>query len=150
MLQQFLSRVSRKSQGNCCLFEKSFLPFKLYATYPQEKTNHKESHDYLTDLQYFTFLLKKCPRLQHLSQGVDLWRPVKSLTSPLVNVCNKLSTTTLRFPDSSSMDTTISKSSKFPMLTISIPTFCERKFASLAPSKKCNSNCKLQANVNQR
>ena len=39
----------------------------------------------------------------------------------LVNISSKLPTTTLRFPRSSSMNTTLSKFSKFPMSFISIP-----------------------------
>ena len=54
------------------MIRKSFLPFKLYTIYPQEKSSHKKYHVYLTDSQYSTCLLKKCPRLQHLLQSGDL------------------------------------------------------------------------------
>ena len=34
-----------------------FLPFKLFATYPQEKSNRKESHAYLIGSQYWSISL---------------------------------------------------------------------------------------------
>ena len=49
--------------------EKRFLPFKLYTTYLQEKSNYKKSYAYLTYSQYSTCLLKKYPYLQHSSES---------------------------------------------------------------------------------
>ena len=52
--------------------KKRFLPFKLYTTYLQEKSNYKKSYAYLTYSQYSTCLLKKYPYLQHSSESKDL------------------------------------------------------------------------------
>ena len=49
-------------------FIRKKFPFKLYNVYPQEKSNHKKRHAYLTYL-----LLKKCLRRQHLSESEDLY-----------------------------------------------------------------------------
>ena len=95
---------------------KSFFPFTLNTTYPQEKSNHKKSHVYLTDSQYSTRLLNKCSLLQHLS----LSRHLKACKRPdffwLISlVSSPPSMTTLRFPHASLMNATLSKSSKFPL-----------------------------------
>ena len=48
---------------------KSVPLLKLSIACPQEKSSHKKNHAYLTGSEYFTSLLKKCCRLQHMSQG---------------------------------------------------------------------------------
>ena len=50
--------------------KKNFLSFKLFTSYSQEKSNHKNLTTYLTDSSYFTSLLKIYSRLQLLLQIV--------------------------------------------------------------------------------
>ena len=54
------------------LIQKEFPSFQVITTNPQEKTNHKENHVYLTESLYPICLLKKHSRLQHLSQSGHL------------------------------------------------------------------------------
>ena len=82
-----------------------------------------------------TCLLKRCSRLQHFSQSGDLKaRKTWDLFFWLIFLISfPLSMTTLRFLHSSSMNTTLSKSSKFPLSSISIPlttfwlSYCSRR-----------------------
>ena len=46
--------------------KKNLLPLRSSTICPQEKSNHKKNHAYLTDSEYFTCLLKKRSHLQHL------------------------------------------------------------------------------------
>ena len=100
----------------------SFFSFKLFTTNAQEK-----NHTYLTDPQYSTFALKKyslcLSTLWHMSQIGHL----QACKTPgfyllMFPVSCPPSTNTLRFPRSSWMNTILSKSSKFPMLSTSIPS----------------------------
>ena len=87
----------------------------------------------------FLLILNMFPSFQIIYQGLsNVW------ILHLVNVSSKLSTSTLRFPHCPSMNTTLSKSSKFSMSSISLAITQTNKYASLAPSKnyKSNWNCK--------
>ena len=80
MVQQLLSCLPRirSKQYLFILSRKSYLPLKLSAAYPQEKSSHKKNHAYLTDSEYFTWLLKKYSYLQN---RLDISGLVKHLAS---------------------------------------------------------------------
>ena len=83
MIQQFLSRLP-KIGSRWFLFiwsGKSSLIFKLFTTYPQEKSNHKKNHAYLDDLQYSTCFLKKQSHSYSICHRVDIHRLAKRLIS---------------------------------------------------------------------
>ena len=71
MVQKFLSRLLRiKSRQYLFIWSgKSFHPLKLSTSCPQEKSNHKKNHAYLTDSEYSTCFLKKRSCLKHLASS---------------------------------------------------------------------------------
>ena len=80
---------------------------------------HKKNYAYVTDSQYSSCLLKEYSRLQHLPQTEHL---VASETSDflfwLIFLVSSPSLTTIRLPHPSSVNTSLGKSSKFPMPSI--------------------------------
>ena len=64
---------------------KSVPLLKLSTSCPQEKSSHKKNHAYLTDSEYFTCLLKKRSRLQHISQSGHLQTCKTSRFFQLIN-----------------------------------------------------------------
>ena len=86
----------------------------IYLLPTHKKYNHKKNHTYL-NLDY------------SLCHKVDIYRLLKLLTSSfcyllLFLVSYPPSTTTLKFPHSSSINIRLSKSIKFPIPSISIPS----------------------------
>ena len=71
MVQKFLSRLLRiMSRQYLFIWSgKSFHPLKLSTSCPQEKSNHKKNHAYLTDSEYSTCFLKKHSCLKHLASS---------------------------------------------------------------------------------
>ena len=98
-------RSNQKQAISIHLIRKSFLPFKLYTAYLQEKSSHQKSHTFLTDSQYSFRLLQKCSRLQHQSQREHLQACKRSdfFFWLILLVSSLPSMTTLRFPHASSM-----------------------------------------------
>ena len=59
---KFCARIINKkglTKVSIQLIRKSFLPFRLYSTYPIEKCNHKKSYAYLSDSQYSHLLIEE-------------------------------------------------------------------------------------------
>ena len=106
MVQQSLSRLQRIRSRWFLLFSKEKVPFLLIYLLPtHKKCNHKKNHNYLN------LVYSICHR-------VDIYRLVKLLTFSfcyllLFLVSYLPSTTTLRFPHSSSMNISLGKSIKF-------------------------------------
>ena len=74
-VQQFLPHLPRIRSRQYILISsgKSFLPLKLPTACLQEKFRQKNNLAYLTDLEYFTCLLKKRSRLYQILQSGHLW-----------------------------------------------------------------------------
>ena len=93
MVQQFLSCLARIRSRQYLFISsrKSYLPFKSFTACLQEKSSHKKNHAYLIqNISYI--LLKKCSRLQHVSQNGDLQAcKTSSFFFLLVNICRELS-----------------------------------------------------------
>ena len=122
-LQQRKGIIDSPCCNNSCRAykaEKNFLSLKLYVTYPQEKSNCKKIHAYLTDSKYSTCLLKKCSRLQYMSQSGYLWscERLNLFLWLIYLVSYPPSMTTLRFSKVSLINATLSTSSQFPILSI--------------------------------
>ena len=146
-VQKFLTRVTR-IRSTPFLFiwsEKGFFHFKLYTTYPQEKSNHKKSHSYLADSEHSTCLLKKYPRPQHLPESEDLLvcKTPDVFFWLIFHVSSPPPRTTLRFLHFSSINLQVSMSS----ISIHATTFfiCICFLSSL--EKNCKSNWKLYIKV---
>ena len=119
-LLSYLARI-RSRQCLCILLKKVFLRFKSFTAYTQEKSNLKRNHDYLTGPQYFTCLLKKYSHLQLSSQtGHPQGCKTPVFFFVVVNIFSTFSTINQLLWDSSSMNTSLGKSSMCPMSFISI------------------------------
>ena len=121
MVEQFQSRLARiKSERFLFTWPGCFFSFKLFTTDSQEKY-----HTYLTDSQYSTFVLNKYSLSCSICHRVDNYELVKRLgffCLLIFPVSSPPSTNTLRFPHSSWMNSILSKSSKFPVSSTSIPS----------------------------
>ena len=83
----------------------------------------KKNHVYLTDSQYYTWLLKNKCHLQHLSHSgylIDYSKMSDFFFWLIFRVSSPPSLTTMRFSHSSSIYASLGESSKFPISSLSI------------------------------
>ena len=92
----------------------------------------KKSHTYFTDSQYSTCLLKKYSCIKHLSQSghIKFCKTPGFFFSLMCVVSSPPPTNTLGFQHSLWTNTILSKSSKFSMQSISIPSSSSVTFFS--------------------
>ena len=104
--------------------KKNFIFFKLFTSKSQKKSNDKKNHAYLTGSQYARYLLKKYSRLQNFSQSRHLQdcKTSEFFFWFMFLISSPPSTTALRFPHFLWMNTSLGKSSKFPISYLSMPS----------------------------